>query len=477
MSIDFAKFREGLPAANACNKACDKPLAMLIFPPVYDFAFFDLFFKPYGLLKIGKWLQDGGWDCVFINSLDYKDDFSLTRSLPRSLTKMETPAKHQARPPIRQSNGTGKIFRQIVKSPFPENILSVKRSFARYGICEESLRLKIAARKPDIILISTFMTYWYLGVSEVVEICRQIWPSVPVVAGGIYATLLPQHCKNVTLPDYVAEGEAWDFLNSFFEKNSLPICNPVGGQFLMDNAVWEDAAVVRLNSGCPMKCAYCASSRLSSFAVGDYKTVFDQLVYLNKKYGTVNFAFYDDALLFKKEKAFLPLLEKIISSNIKFNFYVPNALHIDYLDSETVSMMKKAGFKEIRLGFESSDPGFHQRNGKKYDADAFPAVMETLKTNGFYGDNVIIYMLAGLPGQYADEAKESVRYLKKFDVRISISEYSPVPGSYLWDESVKKSIYPLAENPLYHNNSIFPMAWEKFSYKDMQELKTFARGK
>ena len=431
---------------------------MLILPPVYDFAFFDLFFKPYGLLKIGKWLQDGGWDCVFINSLDYNDELSLA--------KLKAPA--------RQGNGTGKIFRQIVPSPFGERMPSLKRSFARYGICEESLRAQVVSKKPDVILISTFMTYWYMGVSEVVKICRDIWPDVPVIAGGIYATLLPEHCKSVTMADYAAEGEAWGFLNNFFKERLLPVCCPEGGKLLMESDIWKDAGVVRLNSGCPMKCSYCASAKISSFSMGCYKMVFDQLVYLNKKFGTTNFAFYDDALLFQKEKSFLPLLEEIITSGIKFNFYLPNALHIDFLDSETIRLMKKAGFKEIRLGFESSDPEFHQRNGKKYNADVFPAVIEMLKENGFYGDNVIIYMMAGLPGQYAEEAKETVRYLKKFDVKISVSEYSPVPGSAMWEESVKKSIYPIAEEPLYQNNSIFPMSWEKFTYKDMLEIKTFA---
>ena len=445
----------------------DKPLAMLIMPPVYDFAFYDLFLKPYGLLKIGKWLEDGGWDCVFINSLDYKDEFSLGR----------------IKAPVRRNNGTGKIFRQFVQFPLPElqqgsrrSLPALKRNFARYGICSESLRLKISARKPDIILVSSLMTYWYMGVSEVIKMCREIWADVPVIAGGIYATLLPQHCKDVALPDHVAEGEAWEFLNNFFKQRSLPVCSGKGAKFLMDSPVWEDAAAVRLNNGCPMKCTYCASKKISSFSMGCHKTVFDQIMYFNKRYGTTNFAFYDDALLFEKQEAFLPLLEKIISANIRFNFYLPNAIHIDYLDSETVLMMKRAGFREIRLGFESSDPGFHRKNGKKYSADIFPAIIETLKTNGFCGDNVVVYMLAGLPGQYAEEAKESVKYLKNFDVRISVSEYSPVPGSVLWEESVKKSIYPIAEEPLYHNNSIFPMVWEKFTYKDMQDIKMFARG-
>ena len=137
--------------------------------------------------------------------------------------------------------------------------------------------------------------------------------------------------------------------------------------------------------------------------------------------------------------------------------------------------MRRAGFREIRLGFESSDPEFHKNNGRKYDEGTFPSVIEKLKSGGFSERNeIIIYILAGLPGQMRDEVLNTVRYLSGFKVRISVSEYSPVPGSSLWEESVRKSRYPIAEDPLFHNNSIFPMSWEKFTYDDMQDLKTLA---
>ncbi len=452
MSRDFERNRTVLKT--------DRPLAMLIIPPVYDFAFYDLYFKPYGLLRIGRWLQKGGWNCLFVNALDYRDEISLSR----------------LKPPHRYANGTGKMFRQPF--PMPEGDFPSSRRFSRYGITDESLRSGIASsRRPDIILISTFMTYWYKGVVETAQLCRKIWPGVPVFTGGIYATLMPEHCRTATGADHVVKGEAWDYLNRYFSKSALPVCDksPCDEDFLMESEVWKDAAVLRLNTGCPMRCSYCASSMIAGFSEGSPDAVFNQFRAIHKKYGTVNFAFYDDALLFKKDKILLPFLEKVIASGIEANFYVPNAVHIDFLDSESVKLMRKAGFREIRLGFESSDPEFHKNNGRKYDEGTFPSVIEKLKSGGFSERNeIIIYILAGLPGQLRDEVLNTVKYLSGFNVRISVSEYSPVPGSFLWEDSVRKSRYPIAEDPLFHNNSIFPMSWEKFTYEDMQRLKTLA---
>ena len=117
-----------------------KPLAMLINPPVYDFALYDLFLKPYGLFRVGRWLQEGGYDTVYINALETED--------PATAAVLG--------PPRRKGNGTGKFFRQPV--PLPEEIDQHKkedfqRRFARYGILKTSLTLRVTARKPDIVFI------------------------------------------------------------------------------------------------------------------------------------------------------------------------------------------------------------------------------------------------------------------------------------------------------------------------------------
>ncbi len=42
--------------------------------------------------------------------------------------------------------------------------------------------------RPDLILITSSMTYWYTGLSETIQFLRQNLPGVPIYLGGTYAT-------------------------------------------------------------------------------------------------------------------------------------------------------------------------------------------------------------------------------------------------------------------------------------------------
>ncbi len=57
-------------------------------------------------------------------------------------------------------------------------------------VFEQELR-KI--RKPSAILITSLMTYWYPGVRKAVSLVKKVHPGVPVILGGIYARLCPDH--------------------------------------------------------------------------------------------------------------------------------------------------------------------------------------------------------------------------------------------------------------------------------------------
>ena len=172
------------------NSLSRKPRVLLINPPIYDFAYFDLFSKPLGLLPSWRMAEKRtGGETIHINALDPYDRASVLKLGPQK----------------RKANGTGKIFRQAI--PWPEEKISIGRRYARYGILEESLAEKMAGLQPDLILITSGMTYWYEGVREAVDLCRRIHPNVPVAVGGIYATLMEDHCRRVCSPDYVLKGE------------------------------------------------------------------------------------------------------------------------------------------------------------------------------------------------------------------------------------------------------------------------------
>ena len=459
----------------------EPPRALLVYPPVHDFALYDLFLKPYGLLRIGLWLRDGGWDVRVVNALDYED--------PESAAALGRPK--------RRADGTGKMFRSLL--PYPGGLENCGRRFSRYGIIPDSFRRRIADSAdgcgvaPDIILVSTGMTYWYPGAQEAVRICREVHPGVPVAAGGIYATLMPEHCAASTGADRVVAGDRSGDLAAVLGEFGLPA--PRGDyprEPLFARELWREAGVLRLNTGCPLLCDYCASRRLSPvFEAGDPDAAFRTLIsYM--ECGVRNFAFYDDALLVNKEKVFLPFLERVADrygyagqagdggpAAEAPRFHLPNAVHIGLLDPDTARLMRRAGFREIRMGFESASPGFHAEHTPKeakFSPGAFPRAAEFLVEAGFPPESLSVYILAGLPGQSAREVAESVRFVRKARVRVHLSEYSPVPGSGLWEESVRRCRYPIGEEPLYHNNSFFPMEWEGFTRRDLQELKNLVRG-
>jgi len=43
------------------------PRALLLAPPIYDFALYDLFLKPFALCRLGAWLRACGWRVRLVN--------------------------------------------------------------------------------------------------------------------------------------------------------------------------------------------------------------------------------------------------------------------------------------------------------------------------------------------------------------------------------------------------------------------------
>ena len=130
-------------AENGCpvhDSSRGAPLALLLAPPVYDFALYDLFLKPFALCRLGAWLESCGFRVRLVNGLDYRDPESI-RQLGR---------------PHREARGTGKFFRQVV--PKPACLSWVRRHYARYGMLADSLERELARGEPQLVLVSSGLT-------------------------------------------------------------------------------------------------------------------------------------------------------------------------------------------------------------------------------------------------------------------------------------------------------------------------------
>jgi radical SAM superfamily enzyme YgiQ (UPF0313 family) len=445
------------------------PLVLLINPWITDFAAHDLWAKPLGLLFLASLLREGGCGTTFIDCLDRHDPF--TNSHPGVLPGRD------------RKFGTGKYPRMRIAKPEP--YAGFPRHFHRHGIHPESFRQKLSEiERPDMVWVTSVMTYWYPGVSEAIRLVREVFPGVPVWLGGIYARLCPSHAARwsgadrVVTEDLARIPDMIGALTGFFPSNG-----PVWGDFnswplpaldLLKPA--PDYAPLLTGVGCPYRCPYCASARLQpKRAKLDAKRIMEQIAWGRDVLGVRDFAFYDDALLLDAEKTLRPVLEKIAGQGPKIRFHVPNALHVRALSRQWCDLLYAAGFRTIRLGLETALDGRSLEWGGKVDAEMYLEAVCNLFEAGFSREDVGTYLLCGLPGQTVEEVAQSISFVHQSGAQPLVAEFSPIPGTLMWDKAAAVSTFDIGAEPLYHNNTFFACRRPDFSYADMVALKRLQR--
>ncbi|MGZ3597957.1 MAG: hypothetical protein ACXWMS_10390, partial [Syntrophales bacterium] len=185
---------------------------------------------------------------------------------------------------------------------------------------------------------------------------------------------------------------------------------------------------------------------------------------------------YDDALLVNPHERAIPMLKEIIRRGLTCQFHCPNGLHISQVTPELSKLMYRAGFATVRFGFESSNPLTQLSTGGKVNNDQLQAGIRYLTESGYKSEDIGIYLLCGLPGQEAAEVSDSIRHVQSRGARPIIAEYSPIPGTALWESAVNASHFDLKREPLFHNNSLLPCSSEKLTPEMYRDLKMMTRG-
>ena len=233
-----------------------------------------------------------------------------------------------------------------------------------------------------------------------------------------------------------------------------------------------DYVCISTSWGCPFHCTYCATPILTKgFVRRDPFKVVEEIVYWTDRYQANNIAFYDDALLIDPPKHIIPIMKEVIKRGIQCNFHTPNALHIREIDEEVTQLLFRGGFKTIRLGFETSNEAAQIETGGKVDNQNFEQAVKYLKRAGYSSEEIGVYVMVGLPGQGIGEGMETIAFVKKIGAKPILVEYSPIPGTPLFEKAKQRSSFDLENEPLFHNNSILPCQWEGFTMADYKGLK------
>ncbi len=429
---------------------------LLINPWICDFAAYDLWMRPFGLLRIASLLKANRYNISYIDFLN------------RYHPKIKKLVKND-------DFGCGKFYKRHIQKPEP--IKDVERPYSIYGLPEEiALKEVKNVPKPDFILMTSGMTYWYPGLEYTARFLKKRFPDVPIVLGGIYATLLPEHVKSLEGIDYVVTGSDLPSvclqLSLILGKDiKFPECYIYPDYSLLSDT---SSLVIETSKGCPFNCSYCGSKLFNKrFIQRNPEEIVDEIEFYRENYKVKDIAFYDDALLVNADKHIIPILDGVLKKGISVNFHTPNGLHVRFIDKKLAKKLKEANFKTVTLSFETVNPLRQRNTGGKVTTEEFKTAVENLKSVGYSGKEIGVYLMVGMPHQDEKEVRDGIEFLHNLKVHITLVTYSLVPNTI--DEKMlkKEGIINSDLDPLWHNDTIFSLIQDDFSLKRIKALRDY----
>lgn len=269
------------------------------------------------------------------------------------------------------------------------------RFLARIFNWENENLKRIIALKPDLIGFSvvTANYQWALRFSR--KIKERL--STPIIFGGVHPTLVPERVIRNESVDMVCIGEGEEAMrelvnslekgeknpsikNIWFKDGNKIIRNPLRplnqdldrfpfadkGMFCEQlPANYRENSSFMVSRGCPFTCTFCGNEQMKKIYRGKGKYLrwrrpdkaIRELAHMKRTYGTKHVLFVDDILTVNKEwlKEFMPQYREKIG--LPFTCFG----HPQFLDQETVNLLKESGCKLIWFGIQSGSQALRRR--------------------------------------------------------------------------------------------------------------------
>jgi len=320
--------------------------------------------------------------------------------------------------------------------------------------------------KPSLVgLTSTTPTFNHaISIAKLIKSVENI----PVVLGGIHATIAPEQCIANKFIDFVVKSEGeytiielaktleknGDFscIDGLIYKKDGKIIQNQSRELIKDldsipfparhlfnqkkyayaDSLYSPAFPIMTSRGCPGMCTYCCTKlifgRIPRFR--SVNNVIDEIEFLIEKYRAREIHIHDDNFTFNKKWVFA-FCDEIKRRKIDVAFRIPNGIRVDQVDYQILSSLKKIGLYCTALGVESGNQRIlnNVKKGIKINQirKAFKLCKRlNIETWGFF--------MLGLPGDTSKTIRQTIKFAKELDPDVAkFHILKPYPGTEIFD--------------------------------------------
>ena len=300
-------------------------------------------------------------------------------------------------------------------------------------------------RKADLVAIS-IMTIQANRSYEICNIYRKM--GIPVVVGGIHASMLPEEALNYVSSVVIGEAETlWptvidDFMNGrlkrIYKNDSFPSLKNmvIPRRDIYSKKYKYDT--IQTSRGCPFNCDFCSVSVFNGrqFRLRPVDEVIEELKTVKKKL----VFFVDDNIIGfgrQNEERAMELFEAIIRSKVK-KYWISQASVNVAKNDELLKLMKRSGCQGLLMGFESLEPQKLKEYGKsqnvkpnKTPEKLYMDVIEKLHKQGLSVNGYFCYGYEDTGQSIIDSLDFIVK--AKLDV-VNTPIIVPTPGTHLYEK-------------------------------------------
>lgn len=336
--------------------------------------------------------------------------------------------------------------------------------------------LEAIAEKPICFGVTSMTGPQILHALEGCKLVKERYPDVPVIWGGIHASLLPERTLENPYADIIVVGEGEETLLELVKalESGSPLSNVSGICYKENGKIHhtglrpfvnldeqpplsyhlvnmdhyrrrlfgQDHISFNSSRGCTFRCSFCWDPVMHKrkWRAMSPETVLDQLKRIIRDYDIRGFLFTDDNFFIDMERAH-GILERIVRADLKISIskLQIRADAICRLDKEFLQLMVRAGVKRFSVGIESGSQRILDLIKK--DCSVEEIIEANRKLIPYPIVPVFLFMM-GLPTETPEEFAQSVRLaiqltdenpraVKTFNI------FTPYPGTEIYQLAVQ----------------------------------------